>query len=89
MAEAPVTIYTTHYCPFCNRAKQLLQGKGIAFREVDVTDDDKKRAEIEQKTGWMTVPMVFIGEEFIGGANELEALSASGELDRKIAKLKQ
>ncbi len=80
----PVIVYTTAYCPYCTRAKNLLTSKKAAFKEVDISNDDKKRAELERKTGWQTVPMIFIGDEFIGGAAELDALNASGELDAKL-----
>ena len=79
-----VTIYTTSYCPYCTRAKNLLVQKKIAFREIDVTNDQAGRDEIEEKTGWMTVPMIFIGDDFIGGFDELNALEQSGELDKKL-----
>jgi glutaredoxin 3 len=80
-----VTVYTTTYCPHCQRAKDLLKRKGIAYREVDLTDDEKKREEVEARTGWMTVPMIFIGDEFIGGADDLYALDASGQLPSKLS----
>ena len=80
----PVTIYTTSYCPYCMRAKQLLKKKNIPFREIDLTNDSREREKAQKRTGWMTVPMIFIGEEFIGGADELDALVASGKLDSKL-----
>ena len=80
----PVTIYTTNHCPHCVRAKSLLKNKKVAFQEVDVTEDDAVRSKIEQRTGWMTVPMIFIGDDFIGGADELYALDSKGELDKKL-----
>ena len=79
-----VTLYTTTYCPYCTRAKDLLKRKKIPFQEIDLTHDQKKRDELEERTGWLTVPMIFIGEEFIGGCDDLYALEASGELDKKI-----
>ena len=79
-----VIVYTTQYCPYCTRAKNLLQSKNIPFQEVDLTNDDKKREELENKTGHMTVPMIFIGDEFIGGSDDLHALEASGQLDKKV-----
>ncbi len=79
-----VTIYTTTYCPFCTRAKNLFKQKNIAFKEVDITNDTEAREKIEIKTGWMTVPMIFIGDEFIGGSDELYELNASGKLDAKL-----
>ena len=81
----PVTVYTTDYCPHCTRAKNLLKKKNIAFKEVDVTNDSATRDKIQEKTGWMTVPMIFIGDEFIGGADELYALDEAGKLDAKLA----
>ena len=79
-----VTLYTTDYCPYCHRAKQLLKSKNISFEEINLTNDSAKREEMEERTGWMTVPMIFIGAEFIGGADELYGLEESGELDQKL-----
>ena len=79
-----VVIYTTDYCPHCQRAKDLLKRKNILFEEIDVTDDEAKRNEIEEKNGWMSVPIIFIGDELIGGADELYALDANGKLDSKL-----
>jgi len=79
-----VILYTTRYCPFCTRAKTLLQRKNIAFTEVDLSEDDQKRDEIASQTGWTTVPMIFIDEEFIGGCDDLYELEGSGELDKKL-----
>lgn len=79
-----VTVYTTQYCPYCMRAKNLLKSKGIAFQEVDLTNDQMKRDELSEKTGCMTVPMIFIGDEFIGGSDDLHDLEAEGKLDQKV-----
>ena len=79
-----VTIYTTQHCPHCVRAKALLESKKIAFKNVDLTDDDAQREKLTEQTGWMTVPIIFIGDEFIGGANELYALDSSGQLTSKL-----
>ena len=79
-----VTLYTTRSCPHCWHAKDMLQRKNITFKEIDLTDDDAKREEVEKKTGWMTVPMIFIGDELIGGADELAALEAAGKLDEYV-----
>ena len=80
-----VIIYSTQYCPHCRSAKYLLESKGVALEEVDLSTDDAKRQEMTEKTGSMTVPMIFIGDEFIGGNDELHALDESGELDKKLA----
>ena len=66
------------------RAKQLLKNKNIPFQEIDLSHDEETRGKIQDETGWMTVPMIFIGEEFIGGFDDLSALERSGELDKKI-----
>ena len=79
-----VTVYTTSYCPYCFRAKRLLEQKNIPFQEIDITENPEQRKKLEKKTGWMTVPMIFIGDEFIGGADELYALEKSGELESKL-----
>ena len=79
-----VTIYTTTYCPHCTRAKDLLTRKSIAFKEIDVTDNAALRDQLEAKTGWQTVPMIFIEDEFIGGADDLDALEQAGTLDGKV-----
>ena len=79
-----VTLYTTYSCPHSVRAKDLLKRKGIAFKEIDVTEDETKREEAEKRYGWMTVPIIVIGDRCIGGANELYALERSGELDRIV-----
>lgn len=76
-----VAVYTTRSCPHCTRAKDLLKRKGISFQEVDVTDDRKKREEAEKRYGWMTVPIIVIGNRCIGGAQELFELERKGELD--------
>jgi len=76
----PVTVYTTRSCPHCVRAKDLLKRKGIAFKEIDVTDDPKARKEAEERYGLMTVPIIVIGDRCIGGAGELHELDHSGKL---------
>jgi glutaredoxin 3 len=77
---AEVVIYSTGWCPYCMRARTLLERKGIAYREVDVDDADR-RAEMVAATGRRTVPQVFVGKRHVGGYEELYALDRSGELD--------
>lgn len=79
---AKVKIYTTNYCEFCRRAKELLRSKGIPFEEIDVTDDDATRDWLVQKTGYKTVPQIFIDEKPIGGYEELTELDREGKLRR-------
>jgi len=76
-----VLIYSTGYCPYCVRAKSLLQRKGVAFREVMVDQEPARRVEMERRSGRRTVPQIFIGDRHVGGSDELYALERAGELD--------
>ena len=83
---AKVEVYTTTYCPFCHRAKALLQSKGVPFDEIDVTDDPELRQKMVQLAGGRrTVPEIFINGRIIGGYDELRALDIRGELDPLLA----
>ena len=83
---ANVTIYTTMLCPYCFRAKALLEEKGVAYNEIDVGMDADKRAEMEERAnGGYTVPQIFINDQHVGGSDELAALEAAGELDGMLA----
>jgi glutaredoxin 3 len=81
---ARVRMYTTTVCPYCIRAKSLLQKKGVAFEEINVQNDDDTRMWLVKATGRRTVPQIFINEEAIGGFDELHALDQAGELDKKL-----
>jgi len=79
---ADVTIYTTMLCPYCHRAKALLDSKGASFIEIDVGMDAQKREEMQTRAnGGYTVPQIFIGETHVGGCDDLYALDAQGGLD--------
>lgn len=81
-----VRIYTTPICPYCVRAKSLFQKKGVAVEEVDVFMDARAREEMEARTGGArTVPQIFIGETYVGGCDELQALEKEGRLDPLLA----
>lgn len=83
----PITVYATMFCPFCIRAKRLLDKKGFRFNEIDVTMRPKLRAEMTEKAGGRhTVPQIWIGEVHVGGCDELMALERSGQLDQLLAK---
>ncbi len=82
---AKVIVYTTEYCPYCVRAKNLLRHKGVAFEEIDVSDDDALREQVVTESGRRTVPQIFIDGKPIGGFDELNALEQDGELDRILA----
>ncbi len=82
---AEVDIYTTMWCPFCARAKALLQRKGVAYHEIDVDAQPGGRAEMVQRAhGGRTVPQIFIDGEHIGGCDDLQALNRAGKLDAKL-----
>ena len=83
---AKVEVYSTSYCPYCIRAKALLRSKGVAFDEIDVTDNSELRAKMVKLAGGRrTVPEIFINGEMIGGCDELYELEESGELDTLLA----
>jgi glutaredoxin 3 len=83
---ARIEIYTTPYCPFCVRAKALLNSKKVAFEEIDVSDDDDLREQMVKRAGGRrTVPEIFVNGRIIGGFDELRALDLKGELDPLLA----
>jgi glutaredoxin 3 len=84
MSQPDVVVYLAGWCPYCQRARDLLSKKGIQFREVDVDDDPKLREEMIARSGRRTVPQIFIGEKHVGGCDDLLALDGHGELDRLI-----
>lgn len=79
-----VVVYTKQSCPFCVRAKALLTQKGVPFTEHNLEGKQAELDALKQRTGWKTVPQIFIGEELIGGFSELAALENSGKLDEKL-----
>ena len=80
----PVKIYTTPYCGYCRMAKQLLQSRKVAFEEIDVSGDHETRQWLVTATGRRTVPQIFIGDESIGGFDELSALDRAGQLAERL-----
>lgn len=78
---AHIEIYTKATCPFCHRAKALLESKGAAFEELPIDGDMAKREEMIERSGRTTVPQIFIDKQHIGGCDDLYALDASGGLD--------
>ena len=80
---ANVTLYTKPTCPYCVAAKQLLDAKGVAYTDILYTSlNEDEHAELSAKTnGYRTVPQIFIGEQFIGGFDQMNKLNQQGELD--------
>ena len=74
-----VRIYTTRLCGYCLMAKRLLDSRGIAYREISASDPDT-RERIVRESGWRTVPVIYIGDELVGGYNELADLDRAGRL---------
>jgi len=82
---AEVEHYTTMFCPYCARARALLERKGVAYTDIDILDEPARRGEmIERAGGRTTVPQIFINGEHVGGSDELVALDRAGELDAKL-----
>ena len=83
---ATVTIYTKPYCPYCVRAVSLLEKKGVDFTEIEAAFDPDKRQEMVQRAkGRATFPQIFVGEEHIGGCDDMMALEYAGKLDTLLA----
>ena len=82
---AEVELYTTMFCPYCARARALLERKGVTYTDIDILDEPARRGEMIQRAGGRTtVPQIFINGEHIGGSDELVALDRTGELDAKL-----
>lgn len=75
-----VEIYTKPHCPYCHRAKALLDAKGVSYTEIDVSASEVKLAEMLERSQRRTVPQVFIGDRHVGGSDDLMAAAQSGEL---------
>jgi len=74
-------MYASDWCPYCARARNLLDGKGVAYTEIDVDIVPGARDEMRARGGGETVPQIFIGGRPVGGCEELHALDAAGRLD--------
>ncbi|NKN34469.1 glutaredoxin 3 [Marichromatium bheemlicum] len=76
-----VTLYTTRICPYCIRARRLLERKGVAYEEIDINADPAQRSAMIERSGRHTVPQIFIDEHHIGGYDDMAELDVCGELD--------
>ena len=78
----PVTIYTTPYCPYCIRAKMLLDERGVTeLNEIRIDQDRELRKQMIERTGRRTVPQIYIGDHHVGGRDDLVALDREGKLE--------
>jgi glutaredoxin 3 len=80
MTMKKIEIYTKNYCPFCHRAKELLQANQVEFIEYDLSVDPSKELEMRQRSGRTSVPEIFVDDRLIGGCDDLFALDAAGKL---------
>ncbi|HEY9731975.1 MAG TPA: glutaredoxin 3 [Drouetiella sp.] len=83
---AKVTVYSGPNCPYCMKAKALLQKKNVMFEEFNVKEDQARLSEmLERSGGARTIPQIFIGSVHVGGCDDLYALNAAGKLDVMLA----
>jgi len=75
-----VEIYTRPLCPYCTRARQLLQDRGIPFSEINIQQDSSAAALMQERSGRTSVPQIFIGNHHVGGSDDLAAVDQAGEL---------
>ncbi|GAB4166555.1 MAG: glutaredoxin 3 [Thalassobaculales bacterium] len=86
---AEIVVYSSMWCPYCARAKALLDRKGVTYQEVDVFSDSRRREEMRIRAGGRnTVPQIFIGDTHVGGCDDLHALDAAGRLDPLLAEMR-
>lgn len=79
-----ITIYSTPTCPYCDRAKELLTRKGQSYQEIDVSNAEERQAMMAKSGGRRTVPQIFIGDQHVGGFDDLAALDRQGKLDEML-----
>lgn len=82
---ASVTVYSTDACPYCIQAKRLLDKRGIAYEEVNLSRDPDGRTQLVQQTGMMTFPQILVDGELLGGFTETAAADKSGRLQELLA----
>ncbi len=79
-----VIIYTTQFCPYCVRARNLLDDKGVAYEDIAVDHDPQLRREMMIRSGLNTVPQIWIGDRHVGGYDDLSLLEQLGQLDELL-----
>ena len=85
--EPAVLMYSTSWCPYCDRARNLLARKGVSVQEIKVDEDAAQRDVMLQRSGGRrTVPQIFVGDHHVGGFDDLAALDRAGELDKLLGK---
>jgi glutaredoxin 3 len=81
MAQARVVMYLTDWCPYCARARGLLERKSVTYETINIDEHLEARAEMMARSGRRSVPQIFIGDTHVGGCDDLYALDADGGLD--------
>lgn len=84
--DSCVVMYSSEPCPYCVRAKQLLDRKGVNFEEVRIDLHPERRVEMEQRSRRRTVPQIFVGDHHVGGCDDMYALERAGQLDGLLSK---
>jgi glutaredoxin 3 len=79
-----VTLYTTRYCPYCIRARGLLDSKGVEYKDIAVDGSPQLRREMSDRSGRTSVPQIWIGERHIGGYDDMALLESQGRLDELL-----
>ena len=86
MSSPAVVMYTTSWCPYCERARKLFATKKVTVSEIDVESAPEKRAEMRNRSGRTSVPQIFIGDHHVGGSDDLLALEKEGKLDALLGR---
>lgn len=79
-------MYGTPYCSYCMAARMLLKKKGVAFDEISVSGDPAMREQMEKLSGRRSVPQIFVGDQPVGGFDDLYTLDQEGELDKLLGR---
>jgi len=79
-----VVMYSSGYCPYCMRARSVLDAKNVRYNVIDVDREPAQRAEMRKRSGRTSVPQIWVGERHVGGFTDLWALESSGELDELL-----
>ncbi|MGL4564187.1 MAG: glutaredoxin 3 [Halioglobus sp.] len=83
--SAQVVMYSTRFCPYCMRARALLEGKGVSYTDIGVDGRPELRAQMVERSGRYTVPQIWIGEQHVGGYDDIALLDRQGRLDQLLS----
>lgn len=83
--SAQVVMYSTRFCPYCMRARALLDGKGVSYTDIGVDGRPELRRQMVERSGRYTVPQIWIGEQHVGGYDDIALLDRQGRLDQLLS----